>query len=101
ESSDPVDFMAALLSSKRIPRAGTPMASTTNLGGYADVEMDHRLTAAHHDPDQLLAVNELFEEQRPLVPLMYGASVAVHSWRVRDFELDPRGIPSFAELSLG
>lgn len=101
ESSDPVDFMAALLSSKRIPRAGTPMASTTNLGGYADVEMDRRLAAAHHDPDQLLAVNELFEEQRPLVPLMYGASVAVHSWRVRDFELDPRGIPSFAELSLG
>lgn len=101
ETPDPVDFMAALLSSKRIPRPGTPMASTTNLGGYSNVEMDRRLAAAQQDPDTLLAVNELFEEQRPLVPLMYGASVAVHSWRVRDFELDPRGIPSFAELSLG
>jgi ABC-type transport system substrate-binding protein len=101
ETPDPVEFMAALLSSKRIPRAGTPMASTTNLGGYSDVEMDRRLAAAQQDPDKLLAVNELFEEQRPLVPLMYGASVAVHSWRVQDFELDPRGIPSFAELSLG
>ena len=101
ETSDPVEFMAALLSSKRIPRAGTPMASTTNLGGYADVEMDKRLVAATQDPSKLLAVNERLEEQRPLVPLMYGASVAVHSWRVQDFELDPRGIPSFSELSLG
>jgi ABC-type transport system substrate-binding protein len=101
ETSDPVDFMTALLSSKRIPKAGTPMASTTNLGGFSDLEMDRRLAAAQHDPDKLLAVNELFEEQRPLVPLMYGASVAVHSWRVQNFELDPRGIPSFAELSLG
>ncbi|HLT35510.1 MAG TPA: ABC transporter substrate-binding protein, partial [Enhygromyxa sp.] len=101
ETPDPVDFMTALLSSKRIPRTGTPMASTTNLGGFSNLEMDRRLAAAQQDPEQLLAVNELFEEQRPLVPLMYGASVAVHSWRVRDFELDPRGIPSFAELSLG
>ncbi|MFO7566211.1 MAG: ABC transporter substrate-binding protein [Enhygromyxa sp.] len=101
ETPDPVDFMTALLSSKRIPQAGTPMASTTNLGGYADPEMDRRLAAAQQDPARLLAVNQLFEEQRPLVPLMYGASVAVHAWRVQDFELDPRGIPSFAELSLG
>lgn len=101
ETPDPVDFMTALLSSKRIPRAGMPMASTTNLGGFSDPEMDRRLAAAQQDPDKLLAVNELFEEQRPLVPLMYGASVAVHSWRVQDFELDPRGIPSFADLSLG
>ena len=77
------------------------MASTTNLGGFADDEMDRRLAAAQQDPDKLLAVNELFEQLRPLVPLMYGASVAVHSWRVHAFELDARGIPSFAELSLG
>jgi ABC-type transport system substrate-binding protein len=101
ETPDPVDFMTALLSSKRIPRTGTPMASTTNLGGFSDPEMDRRLTAAAQDPDKLIAVNELLEDQRPLVPLMYGASVAVHAWRVQNFELDPRGIPSFAELSLG
>jgi hypothetical protein len=32
---------------------------------------------------------------------MYGANVAVHSWRIRNFELDPRGIPSFVDLELG
>ena len=101
ETSEPVDFMEALLSSKRIPRAGAPMASTTNLGGYSDVEMDRLLAQAQRDPSALLAVNERFEQQRPLVPLMYGASVAVHSWRVQDFEMDPRGIPSFSELQLG
>gem|GEM_PF-362187 len=101
ETPDPVDFLAALLSSKRIPRRGTAMASTTNLGGFSDREMDQRLAAAQIDPEQVLAVNERFEDQRPLVPLMYGASVAVHSWRVRDFELDPRGIPTFADLSIG
>lgn len=101
ETPEPIDFLAALLSSQRIPRTGMPMASTTNLGGFSDLEMDRRLAAAQDDPDKLLAVNELLEDQRPLVPLMYGASVAVHNWRVRDFELDPRGIPSFAELSIG
>lgn len=100
ETPDPMDFLAALLSSKRIPKTGTPMASTTNLGGYADAEMDRRLEVAQREPSALGAVIELFEEQWPLVPLMYGASVAVHSWRVRDFEMDPRGIPSFAELRL-
>ncbi|PRQ02732.1 ABC transporter substrate-binding protein [Enhygromyxa salina] len=100
ETPDPVDFLAALLSSKRIPKAGTPMASTTNLGGYADPEMDRRLAVAQRELGELGAVVELFEEEWPLVPLMYGASVAVHSWRVRDFEMDPRGIPSFAELRL-
>jgi peptide/nickel transport system substrate-binding protein len=101
ETQEPIDFLAALLSSARIPKAGTPMASTTNLGGYASPEMDRRLAAAQRDPSKILAVNELFEQERPLVPLMFGASVAVHSWRVRDFEMDPRGIPSFAELRLG
>jgi ABC-type transport system substrate-binding protein len=101
ETPDPVDYLAALLSSARVPRADAPMASTTNLGGFTDPEMDRRLAAAREDPEAILAVNELFEDQRPLVPLMYGASVAVHTWRVQAFELDPRGIPTFAELSLG
>lgn len=101
ETQEPIDFLAALLSSARIPKLGTPMASTTNIGGYADAEMDRRLAAAAQDPSKILAVNEWFEQQRPLVPLMYGASVAVHAWRVRNFEMDPRGIPSFAELRLG
>lgn len=101
ETQEPLDFLAALLSSTRIPRAGSPMASTTNLGGYADPEMDRRLAAAQRDDGKLMAINEYFEQERPLVPLMYGASVAVHAWRVRDFEMDPRGIPSFAELRLG
>jgi ABC-type transport system substrate-binding protein len=100
ETQEPVDFLTALLSSKRIPRKGTPMASTTNLGGYSDPEMDRRLAAAQLDSSKILEVNELFEQERPLVPLMYGASVAVHSWRVQHFEMDPRGIPSFAELHL-
>jgi ABC-type transport system substrate-binding protein len=100
ETPDPIDFLAALLSSKRIPRTGTPMASTTNLGGFADAQMDEYLAKAQRDPTTLSAVTEWFEDQRPLVPLMYGASVAVHAWRVRDFEMDPRGIPDFADLRL-
>jgi ABC-type transport system substrate-binding protein len=100
ESTDALEFLTALLSSKRIPEAHTPMASTTNLGGYADDEMDRLLAAAAHDPERILEVMERFDEHRPLVPLMYGASVAVHAWRVQDFEIDPSGIPNFAALSL-
>nr|WP_255216213.1 ABC transporter substrate-binding protein [Pseudenhygromyxa sp. WMMC2535] len=100
ETPDPVDFMTALLSSRRIPKPTAPMAATTNIGHYADPEMDRRLAAAQRDPAALARVDERFEDMRPLVPLMYGASVVVHSWRVQNFELDPRGIPSFAELSL-
>lgn len=101
ETPDPVEFLAALLSSRRIPRRGSPMASTTNIGHFSDAEMDRRLAEAAVDRSKIDAVNERFEELRPLVPLMYGASVAVHSWRVQEFELDPRGIPSFADLALG
>ena len=101
ETPEPVEFLAALLSSKRIPKQGTPMASTTNLGAYSDPEMDTLIAEARLDPSRINTVNDHFEEQRPLVPLMYGASVAVHAWRVQDFEMDPRGIPSFSELQLG
>jgi len=100
ETPEPVDFLAALLSSKRIPATDAPMASTTNLGAYADPEMDTLLAEAAHDHTRINTVNDRLEDQRPLVPLMYGASVAVHSWRVRQFEMDPRGIPSFAELEI-
>ncbi len=101
ETPDPVEFLAAQLSSTRVPRRGAPMASTTNMGHFVDAEMDKLLSAAQRDPTQIDAVNARFELMRPVVPLMYGASVVVHSWRVQHFELDPRGIPSFAELSLG
>ena len=101
ETADPIDFLVALLSSERAPKPGAAMASTTNLGGFADAEMERRLAAARKDPSLFAGIDELLESQRPLLPLMYGASVAVHAWRVRHFELDPRGLPSFAELELG
>lgn len=101
ETPDPVDFLAALLSSRRIPRSNLPMASTTNMAGFADREMDKRLGVAQRDPQAMQGVLDYFDETRPYVPLMYGATVAVHSWRIRSFELDPRGIPNFGDLQLG
>lgn len=101
ETPDPLDFLAALLSSRRIPRPELKMASTTNMSSFTDREMDKRLIAAQQDERAMQGVLELFEEQRPYLPLMYGANVAVHSWRIRNFELDPRGIPSFGDLELG
>ncbi|MFV8753344.1 ABC transporter substrate-binding protein [Nannocystaceae bacterium ST9] len=101
ETPDAIDFLTALLSSRRIPRPELKMASTTNMASFGEREMDKRLLAAQKDGKAMPAVLELFEEQRPYLPLMYGANVAVHSWRIRNFELDPRGIPSFGELDLG
>lgn len=101
ETPDPVEFLTAQLASSRIPKRGVPMASTTNMCHFADEEMDRRLAAAQRDPERVKEVQDRFDEMRPIVPLMYGASVVVHSWRLRQFELDPSGLPSFAELSLG
>ena len=101
ETPDSFDFLAALLSSRRIPRPELKMASTTNMASFGDREMDKRLGAAQSNDQATQAVLELFEDQRPYLPLMYGANVAVHSWRIRNFELDPRGIPTFCELDLG
>ncbi len=101
ETPDAIDFLTALLSSRRIPRAELKMASATNMASFGDRELDKRLILAQRDEQAMPAVLEMFEEQRPYLPLMYGANVAVHSWRIRNFELDPRGIPSFVDLVLG
>jgi peptide/nickel transport system substrate-binding protein len=101
ETPDAIDFLTALLSSRRIPRPELKMASTTNMASFGDREMDKRLAAAALDTKAMPALVDLVDEQRPYLPLMYGANVAVHSWRIRNFELDPRGIPSFVDLELG
>ncbi|EDM76538.1 dipeptide ABC transporter substrate-binding protein [Plesiocystis pacifica SIR-1] len=101
ENPDPVDFLAALLSSKRSAAVDAAMASSTNIGRFRDPDMDRALARARADATQIAGVNQRFEECCPLVPLMYGASVAVHGWHVRDFDLGAQGIPYFADLSIG
>ena len=45
-------------------------------------------------------IEALVAEECPVVPLMYGPSIAVHAWRVQGFAWGQRPYPSFCDLEL-
>jgi ABC-type transport system substrate-binding protein len=64
--------------------------------------MDAALKEFREDPSPACraAVLKLLGDQAPLMPLMYGPSVAVSSWKVKNLEISPLGIPLFGDADL-
>jgi hypothetical protein len=50
--------------------------------------------------DARAAVLQRLSDQAPLLPVMYGPMVVVHSWRVQNFEPSPLGLPSLAGVDV-
>jgi ABC-type transport system substrate-binding protein len=102
DTADPADFLESLLSSRHVPEAGKPAAVRANMSRWRDDETDAALAAFRRDPtdanrDALLS---FVARKVPLLPLMYGPTIAVTSWRVRNFELPQVGQPSLADLDV-
>lgn len=90
DTMDPHDFLEALLSSDRIVRDdNAPVAC--NIARLRSPEMDRALerVRSQRDSANLQAIVDVVNREAPLVPLMYGPTAAVHSYRVRNFKPSP------------
>ena len=99
---DPVDFFEASLSSSLIPGPGETVANTANEARWRDQGIDDAL-ANYRADDSAAAKAEILRKLRdeiPLLPLMYGPTIIVHSWAVEGFKPPAFGAPNLAGLRM-
>lgn len=100
ETTDPSVYLDAILSSRWIPRPGN-LTSRANLARYESEAMDAALdryrSGARDDTSEIM---EVLSQEVPLLPVMYGAAVYVHSFRVRNFNPSPLGWTVLGEVDL-
>ncbi|MDX1631186.1 MAG: ABC transporter substrate-binding protein [Thermoanaerobaculia bacterium] len=100
ETTDPSVYLDAILSSRWIPRPGN-VTSRANLARYESEAMDAALdryrSGARDDTSEIL---EILSEEVPFLPVMYGAAVYVHSFRVRSFTPSPLGWTVLGDVDL-
>jgi peptide/nickel transport system substrate-binding protein len=101
DTMDPTDFLEATLASSSIPAGGSTVVNA-NLGHFRNAEVDEALAKLRQEPREEIRTQILrrIGEEVPLIPLIYGATICVHSWRVKNFTPNPLGKPNFAELGL-
>lgn len=102
DTADPADFLESTLSSEAIPQPDQPISIEANLSRWKSARADAALRELRREPDEakLHEILQLARDEVPAFPLMYGAISFVHSWRVKNFEPPPLGIPHFSELEL-
>lgn len=102
DTLDPVDFLQASLGSESVP---SPLRKTTeagNLSRWSSPDTDEVLARLRESPrdDLRAALLKKVGEEVPLLPLLYGATIYAHTWRLKGFKPSPLGKASFAELDL-
>lgn len=102
DTLDPVDFLQASLGSESIP---SPLRKTTeagNLSRWSSPEMDKALAQLREEPrdDLRAALLKKVGEEAPMLPLLYGATIYAHTWKLKGFRPSPLGKASFADLDL-
>lgn len=102
DTTDPADFLEAILSPDSIPSPSRRIVFDGNLSRWSNPAAGEALRRFRQQPseankERLLA---LMREEMPLLPLMYGPTIYVYSPRLQNFRPSPLGIPRFAEMSL-
>jgi ABC-type transport system substrate-binding protein len=102
DTTEPADFLYALLSPEAIPAGGKRIVIDGNLARWKNGSVGEAIERCRQDPSprNLAAVLQPVTDEMPLLPLMYGPTVYVYSPRVTGFRPSPLGIPRFAEMSL-
>lgn len=103
DTPDPSDFLDSILSSANILHPAKEGVSSMNLGRWNDSDTDEALGAFRRDPGFATesAVMEIVASRAPLVAVMYGPSIIVHSWKLKGLQLRSDGMPIYDALSLG
>jgi ABC-type transport system substrate-binding protein len=86
-SLDPGDFLEVSLASRSIPERGKSQAVRSNFARWDDAEADWLLAhyLEHGDEATKLAILRRVAREAPLLPLIYGPSLAVHTPRLHGF----------------
>lgn len=103
DTPDPADFLDTNLASSCILHPGKEGVSSMNLARWNDPDTDTSLEAFRKDPGFATEskVLEIVAEQAPLLPIMYGPSIVVHSWKVKGLRIRADGMPVYDLLELG
>lgn len=98
---DPVDYLEANLASSRVPSPDN-FSVSANCGHLRSEEMDRAINAyrSGREEEQLADILRIQSEEAPLVPLVYGPTIAVVSFRVQGFRPSPLSIFALSELDL-
>ena len=101
DTMDPVDYLEALLASYRVP-TWENLAVSANESRIQDPRFDALLhqMRVQSGGQALEELVELLNEEAPLVPLIYGASATVFSFRTRDFKPSPLAHYPLTELDI-
>ena len=103
DTPDPADFLDANLHSEHIqsPNAGRGVGHI-NLSRFRSGAMDEALRRFREDPtpDNRSGVLQIVAREVPMLPLMYGPTVVVSAWRVRNVDVSPLGVPHFEHFDI-
>jgi ABC-type transport system substrate-binding protein len=103
DTPDPADFLESNLHSEHIqsPTAGRGVGHI-NLARYRSGTMDEALRRFREDPtpENRTAVLQIVAQEVPLLPLMYGPTVVVSAWRVKNVDVSPIGVPHFEHFDI-
>ncbi len=103
DTPDPADFLEANLHSEHIQTVGAGRGvGHINLARYRSGAMDEALRRFREDPtlENRSAVLQLVAREVPLLPLMYGPTVVVSAWRVKNVDVSPLGVPHFEHFDI-
>src|SRR5688500_6967521 len=103
DTPDPADFLESNLHSSHIqsPSAGRGVGHI-NLARFRNAAMDEALRRFREDPtaENRSAVLQIVAREVPLLPLMYGPTVVVSAWRVKNVDVSPLGVPHFENFDI-
>ncbi|MEM7588409.1 MAG: ABC transporter substrate-binding protein, partial [Acidobacteriota bacterium] len=100
ESLDSHHYLESILSSQRVPTQSATDGNRFNVGRLESAEMDaalERYRAEGHD-QALADVLCLGATLMPVLPLLYGANIVVHSERLQGVSMGPRGVPALSQV---
>jgi ABC-type transport system substrate-binding protein len=102
ESDEAGDFYESLVSSAAIPTSRASTSAAGNFARFSDRKTDE-LVERYRDTGDAQALQDLaarISNTVPLLPLMHGASVVVHTERVRNFVPTGASAPVLARVDL-
>jgi ABC-type transport system substrate-binding protein len=98
DTPDPADFFEALLWSKMCGMEN----HHSNHSRWRSAEMDAALARFREEPteEHKRAIHRMIRDEAPLVPLIYGQSVVVHSRRMRNVAVSATGILTLSGVTV-
>lgn len=99
DNPDPAEFYESLLSSAQV---STRDQYLSNLARWRKPAMDAALTTYRADPSPAnrKAITDMIDREAILLPLVYGASTAVRTRKVKNVYISPAGHLRFADVDV-